>query len=119
MKKNLKYLTLAAMLIISGIIAVSALRNANDYFAFAGGFTDIQTNQQDDNRLDLTYPVYYIPLSASATYTLSGAQITTTINISQPTQINTLIKAAIVSKAVERGYNIKKIIMQTYTISNP
>lgn len=120
MNNKIKYI-LAGILIISGILAVSAavIRQPNDYYAFMGGFTDIRTSATDDDKLDVTFTTYYIPLTASQTYTLTVRPVTATVNISQPAQINTKIKTAINDTANSLGYNIRKIIMQSYTVSNP
>ena len=119
MNKNIKYL-LAGILILSSIFAVSAaIRNPNDYYAFMGTFTNIETNVIDDNRLDVTFTTYYIPLTSGGTYTLTVMPITATVNISQPAQINTKIQNAIKTEAIIRGYNLRKIIMQSYNVVTP
>lgn len=120
MNNKTKYI-LASILIISGIFAVSAAltRQPNDYYVFLGTFNNIEASQTDDNQLNLTYPAYYIPLTGGATYTFTLLQITTSVNISQPAQIQNQIKTSVKQEAASRGYNLIKIIAPAYNIINP
>lgn len=124
MNKKIKYV-LIGILIISVMLIGSAARlnllsrQPNDFFVFLGGFENIEASQTDDNSLDLSYPAYFIPVSGGGTYTNTIIHIKTTINISQPSQINNLIKADVVNEATIRGYNIIKIIRPNYDLVNP
>ena len=104
MNNKLKYL-IVGILIISGLFAVSAAvtRQPNDYFVFASTFVDIVPSPVDDNKLDLTVTAYYIPLTASQTWTLTVRPVTATINISQPAQIQNKVKTALVDEGISRG----------------
>lgn len=119
MNNKLKYILIASILIISSILVVSAVRQPNDYFAFVQSFENFDVSPSDDNKLDLTYNVVYIPLSASSTYTFTVSKLVTTINISQPAQINNKIQASIVNESILKGYNLKHIIMQSYNVITP
>lgn len=124
MNNKLKYgiigiLIISSLLIVSAEKLISASRQPNDYFVFIGPFEEIEASQTDDNALDLMYPVYYIPITGGTTYTNALVHLRTTINISQPQQINSLIKDDVVNAAVNRGFNLIKIIRPNYDLVNP
>lgn len=105
------------LLISLAVPIVTAASQPNDYIAFVFAINDFQS--KDDSKLDVYYPVGYIPVTGSVTYTYTRANLVTEINLSQPTKINSLMKATIVAFANSKGYNLKKIVYQDYNVANP
>lgn len=124
MRNRIKY-SIIGILILSGLLIGSAskinmlARQPNDYFAFIGGFENIEASPTDDNAIDLFYPVHYVAVTRGPTYTNTVVHLKTTINISQPQQINLLIKNDISNDANKLGFNLIKIIRPNYDLINP
>lgn len=117
MNNKIKYIFVGILIIFSIFLVSGAIRNPNDYYALIGQFSDIAVLQNDE--INVTYPVYFIPLTSSETYTLTVTSVTANINLSQLNQINPKIVNATKNEGIKRGYDVKKIILPTYNVVNP
>lgn len=116
MNNKIKYL-IGAVLIISAVLIVSA-QNPNEYYAITSGFSNIQATEAG-NEVEISMLVNYVPVTGSATYTLTKVPITTRINVSQPNQINQKIAAAIKAQGTGMGYDVKRVLLPSYNVVNP
>lgn len=122
MNKKIIYILVAVALIIgasSMLVSAVVIKNPNDYYAFTNGFVDFTTNPNNASELDITYPVRYIPVTASETYTFTLYYETTHIDLDQPSTIQSRMRQDITDDSISRGYNLVKIIVPDYNILPP
>lgn len=121
MNKKIIYISVVVALVVGASMLVSAvvIKNPNDYYAFTNGFVDFTTNPNNASEIDITYPVRYIPVTASATYTFTMYYETTHIDLDQPSTIQSKMRQDITNDSISRGYNLVKIIIPDYNILPP
>lgn len=115
--------TTVAIILASIIISVVGLSLAiaqepNEYYAITSGFSNIQPTDAG-NEVEISMLVNYVPVSGSATYTLTKISITSRINVSQPNQINQKIASDIKAQGATMGYLVKRVLLPSYSTINP
>lgn len=91
----------------------------NDYRAYVqSGFID-QDRPHEGNNATYAANIAYVPVYASATYTLTVQPLYTTIDLSKPTTINDQIAASVKAQGESLGYNVIRVFVPSYEMKIP
>lgn len=119
MKNKIKIAVIIAVLIAFAGVQVYAAQQANEYRAYVSSqFIDGDRYSEGTNAT-MVFKTTFVPVYASATYTLSEKPSSAYIDLSQPTKINDQIAAAVKAQGDELGYRVIRVFVPSYEMKIP